>query len=297
MEAVNLMRRAIRRWLRRDGPGLSAAVSFYAVFAVAPMLVFSVVVSSKALGIERARDSAVSWLSDMVPVNAAESLVSIVQVKFFAGGAWWTDLISGGVLIWAASLVFLRLVVGTRRMTGEPLEEERSRLHRNLVSRGIAILFVIGVGLLVCIVFVGSSLVSPLVKSSPFGTKTLVSIGNALLLAVGAIVLLQIVTSERLRKRSLVAAGTFLFFAFIVGRVLFQVYVANSAITSAYGVASSLVVFLIWTYYLACGYFIGAAVCAEFQAGRGGERSTPDEEAPANEGGSPAPASSVSSEP
>ena len=34
-------------------------------------------------------------------------------------------------------------------------------------------------------------------------------------------------------------------------------------IASAYGVASSVVIFLVWIYYMSCGYFIGAAICAE----------------------------------
>jgi len=258
--------RGVRRWLQHDGPGLSAAVSFYAVFAMAPLLVFAVLLASKALGPEQARASAVNWLADMVPFEMAESLVSIIQVKLLAGGAWWANLISGLVMIWAASLIFVRLVIGTRAMAGESIEETRSEFHRSLISRGIAILFAIAVGLLICVVFVASSLLTPLMDHLPVGTKTLVSVANAFLLMVGGVILMQIVSSHRLPKRALLVTGGFLFLAFILGRLLFQAYINHSAITSAYGVASSLVVFLIWIYYMACGYFIGAAVCSEIES-------------------------------
>lgn len=258
----------VRRWLRHDGPGLSAAVSFYAVFAMAPLLVFAVVVASRALGPEKAKASAVGWLSDVVPEETAISLVEMVHVQFFAGGAWWADLTSAAVLIWASSLMFMRLAKGTRVLFGEPEISRSSRVRRNLIGRGIAILFAVGFGVLICLLFILSSFAAPFVREWPFGVKSLISIGNALLLMLGGIVLLQSVTFCRIRKRALFATGGFLFVAFIVGRSLFQTYISHSQIFSAYGVASSVVVFLIWIFYMSSGYFIGAAVCAEFQETR-----------------------------
>lgn len=258
----------IRRWSRNDGPGLAAAVSFYAVFAMAPLLVFAVVVASRALGPEQAKASAVEWLSDMLPVEAAETLVALIHVQFLAEGAWWSNLVSGLVLVWASSLIFVRLAKGTRILFGESEESARLKFRRNLIGRGIAILFAIAAGLLICLLFITSSFVAPLVRDSAVGIKSLISVGNALVLMLGGIVLLQSVTSIHIRKRALFSTGGFLFLAFILGRSLFQTYISHSAISSAYGVASSLVVFLLWIYYMAAGYFIGAAVCAEFQISR-----------------------------
>ncbi|MDF1824975.1 MAG: YhjD/YihY/BrkB family envelope integrity protein [Verrucomicrobiales bacterium] len=268
MRALKFLVRAIRRWMNRDGPGQAAAVSFYAVFGMAPLLVFAVVVASKALGPERAKVSAVNWLADMIPQDAAETLVSIVHVKLLADGPWWSNLLSGGVLIWAASLIFMRLVVGTRAMFGEAIESASRRFRQNLIGRGIALSFAICVGLLVCLVFVVSSLATPIVREWPVGTKTLLGMGNAFILMIGGVVLLCVVTPFRLRKRALTSAAAFLFIAFMLGRVLFQSYITHSVISSAYGVASSVVVFLVWIYYMACGYFIGAAICAEFRCGQ-----------------------------
>ncbi len=267
MKVLKFLGRAIRRWMRADGPGQAAAVSFYAVFGMAPLLVFAVVVASKALGPEKAKQSAVNWLSDMIPLEAAETLVSIVHVKLLADGPWWSNIVSAGVLIWAASLIFMRLVVGTRTMFGEAIETATRRIRQNLIGRGIALIFAVCVGLLVCLVFVVSSIATPIVREWPVGTKTLLGMGNAFILMVGGIALLSVVTPFRLQKRALSSTAIFLFFAFMIGRVLFQSYITHSVISSAYGVASSVVVFLVWIYYMACGYFIGVAICAEFRCG------------------------------
>ena len=258
----------VRRWIRHDGPGLSAAVSFYAVFAMAPVLVFAVVVASKALGPERAKQSAIDWLSDVLPHETAESLVDLVHIQFLAGGAWWADLISGLALLWASSLMFMRVTKGTRILFGENGHAKRSHFRRSLIGRGIAILFAVGVGILICLVFIFSSFATPFVSDIPFVAKSLISIGNALILMTGAIVLLQSVTLPSIQKRALFATGGFLFFAFILGRFLFQSFISHSVVFSAYGVASSLVVILIWIYYMSAGYFIGVAVCAEFHENR-----------------------------
>lgn len=264
MRHLKFLGRALHRWMRADGPGQAAGVSFYAIFGMAPLLVFGVVVASRALGPQRAKEAAVNWLADMIPRDSAETLVSIVHVKIFADGPWWSNLVSGGVLIWAASLIFMRLVVGTRAMFGEAIESSARRIRQNLIGRGIALAFAVSVGLLVCSVFVVSSVATPMVREWGLGTKTLLGMLNAFILAVGGVVLMTIVTPFRLRKSAVTAAAVFLFFAFMLGRVLFQSYITHSVISSAYGVASSVVVFLVWIYYMACGYFIGVAFCAEF---------------------------------
>lgn len=264
---VKFLVRAIRRWLHGDGAGQAASVSFYAVFGMAPLLVFGVVVASRALGPEKAKTSAINWLADMIPYDAAETLVSLVHVKLLADGPWWSNVLSATVLIWAASLIFMRLVVGTRAMFGASISPPVRKVRQSLIGRGIALLFAVSVGLIVCLVFVVSSLATPVVRDWPLGAKTLLGMGNAFLLAVGGIILLSIVTPFRLRKRALAATAGFLFAAFMAGRVLFQSYITHSVISSAYGVASSVVIFLVWIYYLSCGYFIGAALCAEFRCG------------------------------
>ncbi|MDF1658620.1 MAG: YihY/virulence factor BrkB family protein [Verrucomicrobiales bacterium] len=265
MKSLKFLGRAIRSWMRADGPGQAAAVSFYAVFGMAPLLVFAVVVASRALGPEKAKQSAVNWLADMIPMEAAETLVSIIHVKLLADGPWWSNVVSGGVLIWAASLIFMRLVVGTRAMFGEAIESATRRIRQNLIGRGIALTFAVCVGLVVCLVFVVSSVATPMVREWPVGAKTLLGMGNALILMIGGVILLCVVTPFRLRRRALMSTAAFLFVAFMLGRVLFQSYITHSVISSAYGVASSVVVFLVWIYYMACGYFIGAAICAEFR--------------------------------
>ena len=94
-----LIARALRRWGQRDGTGLAASVSFYALFAMAPLLVFGVVVTSRTIGPDKAKDAAIEWLADMIPVSAAESLVSVVHLKLIADGPWWSNVVSGLVLI------------------------------------------------------------------------------------------------------------------------------------------------------------------------------------------------------
>lgn len=263
MKLTSFLIRVFKRWFRHDGPGQSAAVSFYAIFTMAPLLVFSVVVSSKMLGPEKARATAVQWLSDMVPQEAAESLVSIVHVKFLADGPWWSNVISGAVLFWAASLIFVRLVYGTRAMFAEELDHERSVLHKNLIGRVIALSFAVTAGLVICLVFLVSSLLAPFLRELPFGTQSVVGVGNAFILAIGGVTLMRVVPFHRPRLKALAIVALFLIIAFFIGRALFQIYIAHSAIASAYGVASSVVVFIVWIFYLSSGYFLGAAICAE----------------------------------
>lgn len=266
MRTFGVIDRAIRRWLRQDGPGLSAAVSFYAIFAMAPLLVFGVVMSSKALGPEKAQASAVAWLSDMVPEDAAKEMVEVVHLKLLAGGGPWGNVFSAAILLWAVSLVFVRLLYGTRIIFDEPLPDFQKMVRRKLYGRCAAL----GTGLLSAAVismgFIFSSVALPLFDDLNVGVKGALSIGNAVVLTLGGMLMFWFVPLQRPSRRSVWLAGLFLLLAFLVGRILFQAYIGRSAFATAYGVASSVVVFLIWIYYLSCGYFVGVALCAELSA-------------------------------
>tara|TARA_R110002096_G_scaffold131448_3_gene281315 strand:- start:363 stop:1202 length:840 start_codon:yes stop_codon:yes gene_type:complete len=262
LRIVKLIWRSIRRWVQHDGPGLAASVSFYALFAMAPLLVFGVVVTSRTLGPEKAKASAVEWLSDMIPVDAAESLISVMHVKILADGPWWSNVVSALVLIWASSLIFVRLLLGTRVMFDQKYETPRALFFKSLIGRLIALAFAIVVGLLICLVFIVPTLAAPWMSDWKFA-EGLAGVSNALLLTLGGLVLLRVVPSPAPRKRALFSASLFFLIAFFIGRTLFQTYISHSPIASAYGVASSVVIFLVWIYYMSSGYFIGAALCAE----------------------------------
>ena len=253
---------------------MAAAVSFYAIFAMAPLLVFGVVVSSKTLGPEKAKTAAVNWLADMVPAEAAESLVSVVEVKLLADGPWWSNVLSAFILVWAVSLVFVRLLNGTRNIFDRKPETFGSLLRGNLLGRLFALLSAVVSGALVCLLFIGSSLAAPLIQEWNIGTKGALSVLNAVVLSLGSVALFTISSRRRLRKKALLVSGGFLLIAFLVGRALFQYYITRSPMASAYGVASSLVVFLLWIYYLSCGFFIGAAICAEYDGKSVGAKSS-----------------------
>ncbi len=260
---AKLIARAVRRWGQHDGTGLAASVSFYALFAMAPLLVFGVVVTSRTIGPDKAQDAAVEWLADMIPVSAAESLVSVVHVKLLADGPWWSNVVSALVLIWAASSIFVRLLVGTRVMFNQKGETPKAVFYKNLIGRGVALGSAIVAGLIICLIFIVPTLAAPWMREWHLGGKTLAGVSNAVVLSIGGYVLLRFVPSPAPRKRALFAATLFFLAAFMIGRTLFQTYITHSVIASAYGVASSVVIFLVWIYYMSCGYFIGAALCAE----------------------------------
>ena len=260
---VRLIARALRRWGQRDGTGLAASVSFYALFAMAPLLVFGVVVTSRTIGPDKAKDAAIEWLADMIPVSAAESLVSVVHLKLIADGPWWSNVVSGLVLIWATSSIFVRLLVGTRVMFNQNGETPKAVFYKNLIGRGVALGSAIVAGLIICLIFIVPTLAAPWMSDWQLGGKILAGVSNAVILSIGGYVLLRFVPSPAPRKRALFAATLFFLAAFLIGRTLFQTYITQSVIASAYGVASSVVIFLVWIYYMSCGYFIGAALCAE----------------------------------
>jgi len=263
IQIAQTIARAVARWLRHDGPGLAAAVSFYALFATAPIVLFGVMLTSRFLGPAEARASIMDWLSDLLPAEAAAEVLEAIHVESLQSGPWWSTAISALVLVWASSLIFVRLSLGIRRLFDEKRQGGRAGIRRSVLGRLFALGFAVGTGLFITLFVPLSSVLAPLGQILPVAARGVLGGANVLILVAGGMILLRIVPAETPRGRPFWTAGAFLLVLFLFGQTLLERYAARNTIATAYGVASSLVVFLIWIYFVACGYFIGVALCAE----------------------------------
>lgn len=265
MKLGTLLGDSLNRWIDRDGLGQAAAVSFYAFFATAPLLVFGLAMTSwNVTSGPGAKESAIDWLSDMVSKDTAESMLSIVRTEALQQSSPWENALAGALFLWAGSLFFYRAVYGTREVMNQAENTSPYSFKKGLIGRLVGIGIALLAGAVICIIFWLASYAR--VRAWPdMGILSILGFVNTAMMAGGAVALMWYSPKSKPRFTSLAITGAILFVAFFAGRAIFRTPIAEGTIPSTYGVASSIVVVMLWTFYLASAYFIGAAFCAELE--------------------------------
>jgi len=235
----------VSTWMGADGFGLAAAISFYAIFSLAPILAAGMYFSAKFVGEEKAREGVVVWLSEFLNADQAEVIISAVAKSNFAEGHGISIIVAFGIFVWASSLVFVRLQMGVNRLLG--VEEGcivtavKSGLFGRLKAMGASLLVVtaIVIGVLGVVVF---------------GASFLVLIGGI------SFVMIRLLSSRRLSWKAQGTAVLVIMITFEIGRYFLTWYFKTSEVASAYGAASTLVVVLLWIYYNAQVFLLGVTI-------------------------------------
>jgi membrane protein len=290
--AGGLLVAAGRHWLDDNAARLAAALSYYALLSIAPLLMMAVAVAGAVFGEAAARGELVLRLGPVLgpgPAAAAEGFLTGVASGPATLGATATSLV---ILAFAASNVFtqlkgaLNLVWRAERhgaATPDPSDALSWRLRsrrgaaRAVRTRLAAALLVALTGVLLMASVVadaamivvrdrlGMAAVSPV--PLPSGDSALSFAGLFVLIAL----VFKVLPDTRISWRDVWVGALFTTLLLVIGMKLLGVYVARGTLTSYYGAAGTVVAFLLWVYYCGMVFLYGAEFTHEF-AGRYGSR-------------------------
>lgn len=257
--------RVLQNWMMADGFGLSAALSFYTMFALAPILVVSVLVASHFLGEDGARAGAEKWLEGFVSEQEADALLHLVHIgEWSQTGGWVTTIITGIMFIWGASLTFVRLRVSVNRLLGNTADSVKQAVRSSLLGRVHAIGLTFASGLIMVFGIWSVTVASSLGSTHFFGGTWIASAisrgGSGLLIFVGSLWVIRLLPMRAPSWKNTGIGVVFILLAFELGRILLNIYLEHSALLTAYGAATTLVIFLVWIYYTAQAFLLGVTI-------------------------------------
>jgi membrane protein len=254
--------RTITQWDEDGAVQAGAAVAYYAMISLAPLVVLAVTLLGRFVG----SGTAEQQILDQVGLLAGPRGVELARIVLQEAGrpdlASLQALLTVAVLLFGATAVFANLQNALNRIWAV---EPRSGMVRNLVrTRVAAFTVVLGLGVLMFVsVVVGAvvgwvgPLLQPLERILPFVRVVDVLTSFFLLwLFVGFVfkVLPDAVISWRdVWLGSLVTAGLL-----VLGKELLALFLARNAFASMYGTAGSFLLLLLWVYYSAQVLFLGA---------------------------------------
>jgi membrane protein len=259
----------IVQWSQDHCVMFSASIAFFAAFSLAPTLVIIIAVASIFFGADAVQGRLFGEIADVVGADAAHSLEAIVANAWHADIARSTAIVSGvGVLV-GASATFSSLHTALNVIWPAPVAGTRESILAILRVRAISFAFVLGAALLIVALLVLDALVVivgqwVLGTSGPsFLIAALAQRAISLLMMVLAFaVLLKFLPSTRMKWRDAALGALTAALLFECGKRLFAFYLQHAGMANTFGAAGSLAVILMWLYYSAAVFLLGAEVSA-----------------------------------
>lgn len=280
-----LFRDAAMRWSEDKASIFAAALAYYTVFSLAPLLVLGVAIAGRILRESNVQDIILLYVTDSLGPDIAELIEQLL-----GGGTWnnsgvWATVISTLVLLWGATGVFNHLKRALNTIWGvEP--ELPTGLHGVIYfikTRGLASLMVLGVGFLFVAAFVLNTVLTTLDQFLVEWFPDLaIHVDNSLINfllswvvpAVAFAIIFKALPDARVAWRDVWAGALVTAVLFALGNYGISIYLRFSSAASAYGAAGSLIVMLVWIYYSAQIFFYGAEFTQIF-ANRYGSKLVP----------------------
>jgi membrane protein len=263
MNHWHLLRATVRAWLEDDAFRMAAALAYYAIISIAPLLLIALGVTGFFLGEQTAREELSHRLEVLVgpePAKAAEEILGNLQ----ASGS--TGLFTGinlAVFLCGAVWVFMALQDSLNSIWKVPSRPGVSWL---LWMRGRLLLFalVLGTGLLLLTMLAASVTLMTLTRyldSSRFSAHLLHGLDVGLSFVLVALVfalIYKFLPEAHVQWRHVWVGALGSSLLHTLGNYAIGLFVGHCALTSSYGAASSVIVILLWVFYSSLSFLLGA---------------------------------------
>lgn len=253
-----------REWSDDNAPRVGAALAFYAIFAIAPLLVICTAIAGLVFGEEAARGQIVQQVSEFVGQEGALALQSMVADAAKPRSGLFATVAGIGMMLVGAIGLFSELQAALNTIWNVKPRSDRGWIDfaRDRVLSFVMVLVLAGILLAMLI---GSAVLSAL--TAPLGESSVAylgPIGNSVLILL--IMTLAFGVIYRYLPDAKIAWNDVWLGAFITallfsgGNYAIGLYLGKSAVSSAYGAAGSLAVLLLWLYYAAQVFLAGAEI-------------------------------------
>ena len=260
-----LVKKSFNAWIDDYAPSMGAAISYYTVFSIAPLLLIVIAVAGLVWGRDAVQGQIVGQLSGLIGTEGATGVQALIESADKPTKGLVATAISIVVLVVGATTVFAELQSALDRIWKVQQAPKVSGIWATLRTRLLSLGFILGLGFLLMVSLVSSAALAAFgswTQGLLPGWELLLQLLNTLLSLGIATVLFAMIYKIMPQAKVgwpdvwIGAAVTALLFE--VGKILIGLYIGKSSITSSFAAAGSLVVLLVWVYYSAQIFLLGA---------------------------------------
>jgi membrane protein len=242
-----------------------AAIAYYTVFSLAPILLVMIAIAGFVFGEDAARGVIFDKLKGMMGPDAANLVQSMIQSASNKKSGIIATVSSVVILMITASGVFGELQTSLNAIWKADPNQAHSTVTRLVKARAQSLGLVASLGFLLLVTLAISAALNAAwhrIDTVVPGASYLLRIVNILIsLAITTVLfgaVYKVLPDKRLEWRDVLIGSIFTAILYTAGKTVISLYIGSSSVASSYGAASALVVMLLWVYYSAQIFLLGA---------------------------------------
>ena len=258
-----LIKEAVLGFIEDDALSRGAAIAYYALFMLVPVLLIVISVAAIAFGREAAEGSIVAQMSGLMGSKSAEAVQSMIDSANSPAGGTLAAILALGATVLAVTGIFGEVQSALNMIwRASPRSSTLSRLVRaRLVSLGLVV--VAGFLLMVSLAMsAGLAALGSYLKSTFPGLEVVTGVVefvlSAALTASLFAAMYKVLPDTPITWRDVAVGAMVTTGLFQGGKYLIALYIGRSEIASSYGAAGALIVVLLWIFYTAQIFLLGA---------------------------------------
>jgi membrane protein len=260
----DLLSETYQEWRKDNAQTLGAALAFYTMFSLAPLLIVVIAIFGVILGKETVQVEILRRAQELIGAQGAAAVKMMLEAAYRPGTGLAATVIGGLVILIGSTSALAMLKQSLNFMWGarpDPKTPIWNLVKVRLMSYVMILLIGLVLVLSLLLSFVLSFLtgfVQNLVHVPGFSIQLADLVLSFLLITLLFALVYKVLPDVKVAWTDIWVGSAFTALLFSLGKCLVGLYLARSSISSAYGAASSLAVILMWFYYSAQVFFIGA---------------------------------------
>jgi membrane protein len=264
-----LCKQAVSAWIDDEASSLGAAIAYYTMFSIAPLLLIAISMASLVFERQAASGEVIEQLRDLMGDAGATAVQAMLESAARPTQSFAATVIGSVLLLVGATSVFSELQHALDRVWRAPTAVKETGFAgfvRVVRARLLSFGMVMGVGFLLMTSLVFSTAISLIGRwaGERFATSWEV-LANALNFVVSYgletlvfALIFKTIPRVKIAWRDVWVGALVTALLFNVGKLLIGLYIGKSGVTSVFGAAGSLAVLLLWVYYSAQVFLLGA---------------------------------------
>jgi membrane protein len=270
--------KSLTAWIDHRADSKGAALAFYTLFSMLPILVLAIAFAGFFFGAEAAQGEIVAQVQGLVGPNGAQAIQALLTAARDPSAGVLATLVASALLLLGATSVFVELKGSLDELWGisNPRQSAlRVLLRTRLLSFGLVLVlaFLLLVSLVVSAALSLFARYSDAVWGGPFELLAMIaSLISFTVIAALFAVIYKTLPDAPLSWRDVWIGAFFTAGLFSLGKYAIGLYLGNSSVASSFGAAGSVIALLLWVYYSAQIFFLGAEFTRQYALGFGSLR-------------------------
>lgn len=263
--AFELCKRTVVAWLDDFAPSMGAAISYYTVFSLAPLLVIVIAVAGAVFGHEAVSGQITAQLAGLLGPEGARFVQGLVASASDTDRGLVAGTVSVVVLLVGSTTVFAELQSALDRIWHVPEREKPQGVWAVLRARLLSFGLILGLAFLLMVSLVVGAATAALGRWAGalmpgsqvllYALNLLISLGFSTVLFA---MIFKFMPTTPVRWHDVWIGALVTAVLFELGKLLIGLYIGKSGITESFQAAGALVVLLAWVYYAAQIFLLGA---------------------------------------